>query len=326
MGPTKFADGTVITVYIPPDPTGGGRESAVAAGILAWNKERPLPIQVKSGNEPAGATNAVQVNWTAPTTGTELGEATVETMEGTNGNTTVGGTIDIDPSTTDVNKTMAKNLGIHEMGHILGLDDTPNTGNAMDPNFNKTKAIHITDEDTLELFSTFAAADGPSSDSVKSTVTYSDGLYKYDYTVNYLSGDALALFQVETNGADLESIEAPTGWAIDKPIGDDVTVDVVGTPQSEQFVSFVLTDEVSYLGPNNPQLDFSFESSAGPGDVQAFLDGDVETVGPVVPEPTCFALTASGLMALILVKRRFRKLLGAEWPQRKSETTHRALR
>jgi hypothetical protein len=309
-GPTRFKDGTTVTVYIPVDPSGGGREKGLADGVKAWNNEKALmdhniKIQVMAGQAPAGATNAVQVNWKAPT-GSELGEATTASMEGPNGdNTTTGGTIDISPDTTDVDNNMATNLGIHEMGHILGLDDTPNTATAMDPDFNKNSKLKITNKDNLELTSTFAVSNGKSSDQVFANVSFTGGLYDYSYTLNWLSGIDLALFQVDTNGANLQSITAPTGWGIDTPIGNDVTIAVDGLPQTQEFVSFVLLDETSYLGPDHPQLDFSFESSNAPGNVEAFLSGVTQTMGPAaVPEPGTFALTMGGLAALFVRQRR----------------------
>jgi hypothetical protein len=311
-GPTRFKDGTTVTVYIPVDPSGGGREKGLADGVKAWNNEKALKdhnitIDVKAGQAPAGATNAVQVNWKAPA-GTELGEATTASMEGPGGdNTTTGGTIDISPDTTDVDNNMATNLGIHEMGHILGLDDTPNSGSAMDPDFNKNSTLKITDKDNLELTSTFAVSNGNSSTQVFANVNFSGGLYDYNYTLNWLSGIDLALFQVDTNGANLQSITAPTGWGIDTPIGTDVTIIVDGVPQTQQFLSFVLLDETSYLGPDHPQLIFSFESSNAPGNVEAFLSGVTQTTGPApVPEPGTFALTIGGLAALFIrTSRRF---------------------
>jgi hypothetical protein len=98
-------------------------------------------------------------------------------------------------------------------------------------------------------------------------------------------------------------IVAPAGWAIDSPPGDDITIDIVGEPRTEQFVSFVLRDESAYLGRDHPQLDSFFESSRPPGEVQAFLSGRVDTIGPAaVPEPAPLALIVSGLIASMLMK------------------------
>jgi len=308
-GPTQFPDGTTITVYIPVDPNGLGRDADLAAGMLSWNNERPLlthniKIQVKPGQAPvAGAANTVQVNWVAPVGGTELGQANVEGNAGDNGNTTTGGTISIDPNAANVNKNEAKNLGIHEMGHMLGLSDSPNSKTAMDPDFNKSQTVKITDEDTLELFSTFAASNAPSSDHASTTVKFSGGLYEYDYTLDWTAGDALALFQVGTNGALLEDITAPSGWSVDPSIGDDVTTTMTGGHAAGQFLSFVLTDESSYLGPDHPELNFSFKTTAPPGEVSSFLNGHITTVGPV-PEPGTLVLVGSALIAASLLKRR----------------------
>jgi hypothetical protein len=313
-GPTQFADGTLITVYIPPDPKGLGRDANLSAGILSWNKERPLlnhgiQIQVKPGVAPAGAQNAVQVNWKAPTGGTELGEAMIKGTTGAT-NTTTGGSINIDPDPADVNSTAAKNLGIHEMGHILSLADLPHSGTAMDPDFTGAKPISITDEDTLELFSTFAASNGTSSASLHASVTPDGSFYRYDYTLTWLSGIDLALFQVDTNGAFLQSIMASAGWSVNPSNGSDVTLDFPGGRQ--QFISFVVTDGMSYLGPDNPNLEFSFETLRRPDTVAAFLSGTVDTIGPAaVPEPPALGMFVSGLLLMWMIRLRGRDDLTA---------------
>ena len=188
----RFAEGSVITVYIPPDPHGLNRVPSLTDRILSWNGERPLishniKIQVTTTPPAKETPIVVNVNWVAniPNT-TELGQGGPEYDNSSGKDVSDDSEIDLTHNPNDVDNQMAKNLGIHEMGQVLGLDDTPGGGDAMNQKFTKNSHLSIKDGDMLELFSTFAHTFAA---TINPTVTPDGSLFRYTYTLDWKSGD-----------------------------------------------------------------------------------------------------------------------------------------
>ena len=103
-----------------------------------------ITVQFKNGEPPQNAQNAVDVNvmnLNPPPFGVTTTAPFFQT--GQNHGTIDGSTIDIDPTAlghSAVAPSFMKNLGAHEFGHALGLDEDPRQGgartNVMDPDFN----------------------------------------------------------------------------------------------------------------------------------------------------------------------------------------------
>jgi hypothetical protein len=132
-----------IKIFIPPELAGDNRmnfEMGINAIVDCLTQ---ITVNYENGNPPSGATNAIDVNIVPMVSnGGELGlaepGAVFDPPDEPHGEID-GGTISIDDDALG-NSNLLKNLGAHEFGHMLGLDDTPRTmgprTNVMDPDFN----------------------------------------------------------------------------------------------------------------------------------------------------------------------------------------------
>lgn len=322
QGVIRWPNNTVIHVYIPDDPDGLNRHVDLANGIREWNnratlQNRGITIQTHRGAPPPGATNAVTVEWVTGTVDTNLGQGGPSyTTDG--GNTADDGRIRVSRDTAQVTNQMARNLGIHETGHVLGLDDVATAGAAMNPNFTRNDVLNIGAADDRELGAVYAANVNNTQAQIMPQITQEFDYFRYAYALDWISGQELALFQVSTSGAQLFDFVVPSGWEVGKPMGNDVILvqdnlyldvgSIYGYKTGDPFVSFVLADDHSYLGPNYPHLEFGFSSFAPSGGAKAFLNGSSDTLGPV-PEPSTLLLLGSGLAGIIGFgrKRLFKK-------------------
>jgi hypothetical protein len=307
-GVIAWPKGAKITVYVPPDPDGLGREPALKEGILAWNdspglKARGITITTADGAPPAGATNAVTVTWAADVPGDDLGSGGPDGVKGPNGPVTTGGGITIERTPADVDTQMARNLGLHEMGHVLGLADVNTPDAAMNPSFDKTKKLQISKADEREIGAVYGANKFDTQTGLRFSVLDLGGVYRYAFDAEWLSGEALALFQVDADLSLVSSVEVPEGWRLDDfDLGAHATVDMIGSDEPP-FLSFIIDDEAFYLGPDNPRLSFAFLTSERPGRREVFLSGR-ETVAPVdLPQGYALALTAAAALAAFGARR-----------------------
>src|SRR5262245_13484309 len=136
--PFRWAAGATINVYIQSDPRNGGRDGLIKEGIERWVSvlaERGLTLNVSIGNPPPNAVNPVSVTF-KPDGFTSGGITLGEKNDALAGPTSVdkgaitSGAIyfrnDMALPTTDRQKDQTRNLGEHEMVHVLDLGDDPN--------------------------------------------------------------------------------------------------------------------------------------------------------------------------------------------------------
>lgn len=317
-GPLKWAEGSTILVYVPADPDKMGRDTDLIAGIKEWNDQKPLKdrnikIETRTGTAPPGTANAVQVSWVSgpledpnDPEKTVFGRGRPSYLQGPM-NMIDRGTMLISRDTTQVTKQMAKNLGIHEMGHVLGLDDVK-TGsvkdNAMFPDFTKNDTVTITTNDTKELDATYSANQQDTQVDVTPQVTPLPEGNEFRYDVEWQAGSLLGLFQVDVNGAKVLSFIIPDGWEVAvEPRAIDVDPDPRPFLEPQDFVTFRIADQIHYLSEEFPSLTFGFVATGGVATVEAMLNGRFLTTGPI-PQPAAAALFCLGLVAMGTARRR----------------------
>ena len=320
-GPLKWPKGTTIKVFVPADPDGLGRDSDLIEGIKAWNDQQPLKdrnitIETMAGTAPANTQNAVQVKWTSETLkdpndeNQEVFGLAGPTYEAGTMNTIKSGEITISRDMDQVTSQMAKNLGIHEMGHVLGLDDIT-TGSASDTamfnRFTKNDTVSITESDTKELSATYGANQQDTQVDVTPQVVPVPEGNQFIYDLEWLAGDPLGLFQVDINGADILSVVLPIGWEVaDGLRANDVVPNPIPVLEPQDFITFRIADGIHYLSEEFPSLTFGFTASGDVTTVEAMLNGRFMTTGPI-PQPATLALLGLGLVALGLGRRRRRR-------------------
>jgi hypothetical protein len=318
-GVLSWPKDTGITIWVPPDPRAADfpeRRDALIEGIRSWFTpgsnasqtavaqllaERGITATVASAAPPPGTPN-ISVDWTAPTgtTAGKLADTSPSPKPGTDD--IASATIHVDPAqSTDPGD--AYKLGAHETGHALGLDH-PGTG--ADPNDIMNDPIpnigpSFVFFNLTELRSVYLATRDDTHVEVIASATAAGERYVYQYSATWLSGGPLADFEINTNGAAVFDIGAPTGWMVDsRALPSDVLL-APGDPP-ETFLDFVHAREGLYLDAAHPLATFQFTSLAAPGPTQGFLNGTFETIGPAAPIPElppiwlialgCFALMA----------------------------------
>lgn len=309
-GPVHWKDGTTIKVYIPPGP----RFDDLKAGVLAWNSDPSLQakgvsVSVEQGQAPADPANpgqpkpgtvSLKVTPGNPPAGGDSGTGGPRYALTPGGNLATSGTINVYEGELDT-PSFSKKLATHEMGHVLGLRDSTAPGSVMQHDITDD-GMGISPKDSEELKATYLATGTDSKIDLQSSVIPLGDLWRYDYQATWQEGAALAVFQVAVGDFDITSVIAPNGWRRDDfaATGD---VDIIAEGAGGlKLLGFILDDEVSYLGPVAPVLNFSFLSNGRPGQVNGFLNGPLQTSGPV-PEPGVWALM---LLGFCLVSWRLR--------------------
>jgi hypothetical protein len=176
---------STINVFIQTDPKGQGRDALFKDGVERWKKtlaDRGMTLNVAIGDPPQGTANVVSFTWQAdgfeaegkkleagkndalsgPSAffqENEKGQLSADTIDGGNG--AIRNAL---PADTDAAKEFLRNLGEHEITHILGLadDDAGSVTRHLQPNTARSLAQdgkqQLNDQDTKEINGVLATA------------------------------------------------------------------------------------------------------------------------------------------------------------------------
>ncbi len=194
-----------------------------------------------------------------------------------------------DPLSDDAMLSLMK----HELGHAIGMDDNYVNEHSIMYYQETGVANRITLRDQIQLNSIYSSDGLEGFEDLIFDVRKEGSQYLYEYDARWVGGTQLALFDVNIGDATIFSATAPEGWAVsDFKVPHDVQLDYpVADPK--RHLAFVLADDESYLGPDHPELKFSFLTNQAPGTVDAFLNGPIHTAGPV-PEPSTWVICIAG--------------------------------
>lgn len=205
--------------------------------------------------------------------------------------------------------------GIHELGHVLGLTHSKKANTAMNGDLmGQPFPGEVTEADKIEL----GAVYGLSAAQVKATITprrdpgTGKTSYLYRYELENVSDEEIALFQVALDDPDdVFDLVVPDGWvsffaetlAPDEDVDESPLPDIPGTVLT--FRADILNDDVPYLGPSNPVLEFGFSSFIPPAQDLGWSGALVDLPAPVlVDAPPVSALFGLTLVTLIGIRRR----------------------
>jgi len=163
---------TTINIYITPGVLSDDDVSAFTQGINIWDQFLPgINVNVTVGKPPKDTDNLVIVSFDKnllENTG-KWGEAlpsywtpdplppSGSTLEITDGQ------IILDSDAAG-NSSLLQNLGSHEFGHILGLDDEERSGGIMDPYFTENSPVRsMNNKDRAEIDILYAVVPEPST-------------------------------------------------------------------------------------------------------------------------------------------------------------------
>ena len=323
VGPIKWKKGATIDVYIPLDPsrndplTPRTRDVQIKQAIAAWQQAltdaganltlHPVSLDA-AGNVPATghppdtstATpdhGAISIKF-APVSG-EHGDAVPGTLDPPGTGKTgplVTDDVTIDNSTTALtNVDNAKALGtaLHELGHALGLDHTDEEDSVMHAQSDLVPKTTVGASDIRELKASYSAANVHLDDTV---VALASGEYAYTVTANWLSGGEVAMVQILTGGAAIDTISVPAGWTR------------VNYPGAANVLTFRIdpTDTLqAYLNAGNPLETFAFDSFAAPASTLSWAGDFGALVGPVaVPAPAVWGVWLLAAAAIARLRQR----------------------
>ncbi len=338
--PLSFPPGTKITIYIQPDPKGLGRDGLIADGVNRWSDSlnaHNITLDVKIQAPPATQPdNSMTYKFVADGTslaGDEVGPGKNDGVGAASGNGSKlvsGQSIvrDALPAGTDDEKNFLRNLGQHEMTHMLGLDDDDKgeVTNHLQSSAARTKADY-NDRDKAELNQLYAASNTGGAQHPTGTATPAGGgaaAGYYDYAFLFQgAGDPLsdpqhiALINLGINPAYVTSLDLPPGWiaylrngVVDPsdPYFDGIFQD--GAPNISPFdpltpINYIPirnTDPAQALSITNASMNLRVHTT-GPimdGTISVYAGGALQQLfGPVaIPEPASFGTAASGLLLL----------------------------
>ena len=346
--PLSFPPGSTITVYVQPDPQGKGRDALVKEGIDRWkdlltahNITLDVKIQAPPASPPQDSMTVKFVPDGTKLAGSEVGPSSNDGVgSAVNSATRIvrGETIirDSMPATTDTEKDALRNIGQHEVTHMLGLDDD-DTGKVTNHNQDdqpRTKADY-NDRDKAELNQLYAASNTGGTGFPTGVVTATGGgaaLGYYDYSLNFTAaGDPLtdpqhvALINLGIDPEFVTGIDLPSGWESyvrhgtadpADPYFNGILVD--GAPGHSPFdpvdpINYIPirnVDPAAALSTSNPTLNLRVhtDSQARDGWIQVYAGGSLQTVaGPVmVPEPAFLPLAGALFLLPAIIRRKRR--------------------
>ncbi len=245
--PQAWPKNSTINVFVQTDPKGLGRDALVKAGVERWTKalaDRMITLKVTIGDPPASDTSAVRYTWEADgfkAAGQELGTGTgkvdgigTTTSDGTK---LVGGSAHLRnalPAGTDQEKEFLRNLGEHELTHVLGLAD--DAAGAVTKHEQPSTSRGANAQDIKEintLYGTANSGGGNKAQGQASRIGGGAAAGYFDFGFQFLPGNAVAdpldpehvpLITLDIDPALVLGVQLPPGWlalVANGPIGPD---------------------------------------------------------------------------------------------------------
>ncbi len=330
----KFPAGSTINIYIEADASAPPDRSALLKeGMDRWVSEmaaRGITVNVTVGAVPnPPPSNLVEVTFEPD--GTQLGGHTLGTGEGQNdgigacyddGTKLDGGKIIIRDGLaagTDAEKEYLRNLGQHEVTHVLGLAD--DAAGEVTNHEQGTTANTFNTTDKSEISQLYPLTGQDSAQATGIVVPSGDLLvYDWDFTYDGLESDHVALILLHIEPDLVVDIIPPPGWialnpadpahySLDYPFyegyAEDWTCDqpLWSLDYTAPVALRALTEEAT-LSSSNPVVHVALiAQNAERGTIDAWAGGDVQTIeGPVAasgsPIPT---VSEWGLIVLALL-------------------------
>lgn len=333
-GNSRWPAGSTINIYVQNiDPAGANsRQRLFADGLERWPAElnRGYTINVNLGDPPdPPPANLVRFTWADPGTklnGLELtalgaissstwrknaqtGDRDIFAGQGIISNRWTTG--------TPPERETLRNLGMHEMTHILGLADDAH-GRVTNTNVQLGGVMAFNDRDRQEIATLYGRKpQHPDLSNVPRGYLErtNAGTGRYDYRATF-EGDSSEIIDVITFDIDpslVTGVVAPAGWLYMDPeevalygptysFFIDYMEDGTNDPapwEHLDYLTFRSSAPMYDLSTSNPLLDFSiFTTNDLLGTINAHAGGGAQWIPGPVPEPGTFVLLALGLLAL----------------------------
>ena len=217
----------------------------------------------------------------------------------------------------EVKKRITHNIAMHEMGHVAGFDHyteaQEKTGDIMekDATLHGTK-LDLSDEEKKGLKSFYS--DNKSSMKVDDSAHPVDlaslspeiletipadvlQVYEYTYGIEWLSGEEISYFQIETQGF-------PVYFSTGEGALEDWLIELPERELGENYLK-VFADS-NYLDELNSEGQLQLYSDAVPGEGWLVYSTSNALRGAApVPEPATFVLFLNGMLGLGIFSKRF---------------------
>lgn len=332
-GNSRWPAWSTINIFVQNiDPAGpNSRQQLFADGLGRWAAElgRGYTINVNLGDPPTPPpANLVRFTWADPGTRlngfelTALGAISTSTWRrnaqtGDRDIFTGAGIISNRWTTgTGPERETLRNLGMHEMTHILGLADDAN-GRVTNTNVQLGGVMAFNNRDRQEIAALYGRRpqDGGGLANIPRgrLERMNSGVGRYDYRASF-EGDSNEIIDVITFDIDpnlVTGVQAPEGWLYMDPaevalLGpaypffDEYMEDGTTVPapwEALDYLTFRSAGPPYDLSTTRPELDFSiFTVNDIPGFIFAHAGGDTQTLSGPVPEPGTLMLLSLGVL------------------------------
>ncbi|HNQ23639.1 MAG TPA: hypothetical protein PKK06_11150 [Phycisphaerae bacterium] len=330
IAPLRWPAGSTINIYIEadPDPAPPDRSALLREGMLRWQAEmanRGITINVTVGDPPnPPPANVVRCTWEP--NGTQRGGHTLGTGAGQDdGIGTCSGDTELDggeivirdglPAGTDAERDYIRNLGQHEVTHVLGLADDED-GQVTDHTQGTTPNTY-NDTDRAEISSLYPVQEQqPAQGTGETEQSSNPNRYDWDFYYDGPPGGHVALITMEVPGEVISQIIPPPGWIALNP-GDPGRLSLSypfyqgycedGAPGRPPWdanyrvpLAFRALSAAASLSMGHPSVHVTlFTVGAQRGPMRAWAGGPEQVLeGPVAPSPSVPALGLIGWVAM----------------------------
>jgi len=333
---SRWPAGATINIYIQNiDPAGPeSRQRLFADGIERWRDEldRGYTINVMLGDPPdPPPANLVRYTWADP--GTMQGGLALPALGAISGSTwernPATGARDIFAGSgiisnrwstgTPVERETLRNLGMHEMTHILGLADDAN-GVVTKSNVQIGGVMQFNQRDRAEIAALYGRRPNRQPPDVPrgrfELIGHNPGEYVYQAAFEGNEEELIDVVTFDINPSLVTGVVPPPGWLFmdpaevqafgpDAPFFDDYMEDGAPDPPPWElldYLTFRSSAPIYDLTLGNPELTFTiFTAGDTTGTIWVHAGGGPQLVPGPVPEPTTALLWA---LPLLLVTRR----------------------